>query len=404
MRGGIRTRSFGTTVMAHSHVTFETGVGELHYPTQTAAWADYDLDGHLDLYIGNETTKALRAPAQLFHNNGDGTFENVAARAAVTNLRFTKAVTWGDYNADRWPDLFVSNLRGANRLYQNNGDGTFTDKAAELGVTDPRASFPAWFWDFDNDGHLDLFVSAYSADITHIAASYLNLPLDIEMAALYRGDGRGGFDNVATKTGLTRPTAPMGANFGDLDNDGYLDFYLGTGYPDYEELMPNVMYLNRDGERFLDVTSIGGFGHLQKGHGIAFVDFDGDGDQDVFEQMGGALAGDSFEDVLYENPGFGNHWLAIRLIGRETNRSAIGSRIRVEIREAGNIRSVYRHVNSGGSFGANPLEQTIGLGKAEEIIAVEIYWPKTDRRQTLRDVPLDRRLVILESGAWFVFE
>ena len=388
-------------------VTFESGIGALHFPIQAAGWADYDLDGALDLYLGNETTGQLRAPAQLFHNRGDGTFTDVAEAAGVINLRFSKAVSWGDFDGDRFPDLFVSNLRGENRLYRNNlgsGEATFTDVAAANGVSEPIASFPSWFWDFDNDGHLDLFVSAYAADVTHIAASYMRVPLQIEMAALYRGDGAGGFVDVARDAGLVRPTAPMGANFGDLDNDGFLDFYLGTGYPDYEELMPNVMYRSDGGQRFLDVTSIGGFGHLQKGHGVAFVDFDGDGDQDVFEQMGGALAGDSFEDVVYENPGFGNHWLGIRLVGTSSNRSGVGARIRVDVQEGATVRSVYRDVNSGGSFGANPLEQMMGLGRADALRSVEIYWPASDRRQRLTDVPMDRRVVVVESGRWFLVE
>ena len=314
-------------------VTFDSGLGEEHFPTQTASWADYDNDGDLDLYIGNETYDGVTAPCQLFRNDGDGTFTDVAREAGVENLRFAKAVIWGDYDADTFTDLYVSNLKGANRLYHNNGDGTFTDVATELGVDGPVDSFPAWFWDFDNDGALDLFVSAYVASIGHLAAAYLGQPLDIEMARLYRGDGQGGFEDVALEQNLRRPNAPMGSNFGDLDNDGYLDFYLGTGYPDYQDVMPNVMFRNRSGESFADVTTAGGFAHLQKGHAIAFADLDHDGDQDVFEQMGGALPGDGFHDVLYENPGFGNQWIGVKLIGRQSNRSAQGARLRFDIDE-----------------------------------------------------------------------
>jgi hypothetical protein len=131
--------------------------------------------------------------------------------------------------------------------------------------------------------------------------------------------------------------------------------------------MPNVMYRNQRGKGFANVTTSGGFGHLQKGHGVVFADLDNDGDQDVFEQMGGAFPGDAFGDVLFQNPGFGHHWLKLKLIGVQSNRSAIGARIRIEITEAGQKRSIYRHVNSGGSFGANPLRQEIGLGKAKTI-------------------------------------
>ena len=238
-------------------VTFAAGLGDAHYPSQTASWGDYDNDGDLDLYVGNETSRALVAPNQLFRNNGDGTFTDVAASAGVMNHRFAKAVIWGDYDGDRLPDLYVSNSDGANRLYRNTGRGTFIDEARRLGVGRPAESFPAWFWDVDNDGALDLYVSAYSAGIEHLAAGALGLPVNVELARLYRGTGDGRFDEVSEGYGLRQPVAAMGANFGDLDNDGYLDFYLGTGYPPYHSLMPGVMYRNRGGRAFADVTYAG---------------------------------------------------------------------------------------------------------------------------------------------------
>lgn len=378
-------------------VTYEVGLGNVHYPTQTASWGDYDNDGDLDLYVGNETSGALQAPNQLFRNNGDGTFTDVAAAAGVLNHSYTKAVIWGDYDGDRWADLYVSNSGGRNRLYRNNGDGTFTNVARMLRVDGPVASFPAWFWDVDNDGVLDLYVSAYAADIEHLAASALGLPVDVEMARLYRGTGTGGFEEVADRYHLATPNAAMGANFGDLDNDGFLDFYLGTGYPAYHSLMPSVMYLSEQGMGFRDVTYAGGFGHLQKGHGVFFADLDQDGDQDVYEQMGGAYPGDRFGNVLYENPGFGNHWVTVTLVGVRSNRSAIGARLRAEVTANGTRRSIYRHVNSGGSFGANPLRQTIGLGRAARIDTLEVFWPTTGKTQTFADIPVDRVVRITED-------
>ncbi|MFQ5592018.1 MAG: CRTAC1 family protein, partial [Phycisphaerae bacterium] len=190
---------------------------------------------------------------------------------------------------------------------------------------------------------------------------------------------------------------PMGANFGDLDNDGYPDFYLGTGDPDYATLMPSLMYLNKKGHGFADVTTAGGFGHMQKGHGIAFVDIDHDGDTDVFAQMGGHFRGDAAHDALYENPGFGNHWITIKLVGVQSNRSAIGSHIRVQVKQNGHARSIYRHVNSGGSFGASSLRQTIGLGKADRIDTLQVFWPTTGQTQTFRDVAMDDAIQIVEG-------
>ncbi|MDH3216505.1 MAG: CRTAC1 family protein [Candidatus Krumholzibacteria bacterium] len=379
-------------------VTFDAGLGEVHYPTQTADWADYDGDGDLDLFIGNETLKESLASAQLFQNQGDGTFKDVAARAGVLNNRFTKSVCWGDYDNDGDPDLFISNFFQENRLYRNQGDGTFVDVAPDLGVTLPLISFPTWFWDYNNDGNLDIFVSTYDGRTAQVARHYLGQQPTSEPACLYRGDGKGGFTNVAGEAGLMMPMLPMGANFGDLDGDGFLDIYLGTGDPDYASLMPNLLLMNQQGQRFVDVTMAGGVGLLQKGHGVAFADIDGDGDIDLFEQMGGAYIGDRFRDAVFENPGFGNRQVTVHCIGTRSNRSAIGARIRVDAEGPGGRRTVYRHVNTGGSFGANPLRKTIGLGKAERILAVEVYWPTSGITQRTENVPLDA-LVRVTEGA-----
>ena len=189
----------------------------------------------------------------------------------------------------------------------------------------------------------------------------------------------------------------MGSNFGDLDNDGYLDFYLGTGYPEYEGLMPNVVYHNVGGQYFADVTLGVGAGHLQKGHAVTFADFDHDGDLDIFAQMGGAFPGDRANDAFFLNPGFGRHWMSLQLIGRSSNRSAIGVRLHAVVREDGEERSIHRRVNSGGRFGGNPLRQTLGLGHASEIERLEVYWPASDTTQVFREVLADRFYSLTEG-------
>ena len=391
--------------LTFTDVTFEAGLGEVHYPTQTAAWGDYDNDGDLDLFVGNEWTASQPSPSQLFRNNGDGTFTDVAREAGVLNLRRTKGVAWGDYDGDRFPDLYVSNLGDDNRLYRNNRDGTFSDVAAALGVTAPTSGFSTWFWDVNNDGALDLLVNDYGLPagpglpVSFAAASIMGQTQATNIPALYLGDGSGGFEEAAKKYGIDRLTLPMGSNFGDLDNDGHLDFFLGTGDPSYETLLPNLMYRNVGGERFVNVTYAGGFGHLAKGHAVSFADIDNDGDQDIFQQLGGFYVEDAYFNALYENPGFGGHWLTIKLVGTESNRAAIGARIRIEVVEGGQRRSIYRHIGSGSSFGANPLRAEIGLGEAARVDLLEVYWPTTGQTQTFRDVAADQFIRITEGDA-----
>lgn len=146
------------------------------------------------------------------------------------------------------------------------------------------------------------------------------------------------------------------------------------------------------------MTTPGGFGHLQKGHGVAFADFDNDGDQDIFIEMGGAFAGDAFSNALFENPGSGHHWLKVMLQGNESNRLGIGVRICATIPERQGTRSVYKWVNSGGSFGANPLScQHIGVGSADSVQTLEVYWPTSDTTQRFTNVDVDQCLRIVEG-------
>ena len=373
-------------------VTFAVGLGENNLPTQSGSWADFDNDGDLDLFLANENSAC-----QLFQNNGYGFFVDVASTAGVTNDRYAKGCTWGDYDSDRYPDLYVSNMDGENRLYHNNGNGTFTDVATEANVEKPLLSFPVWFWDYNNDGNMDLFVSSYSTSVEDIGSEFIGVA-DPTPDCLYRGDGKA-FQNVSKVVGLDQETQPMGCNFGDLDNDGFQDFYLGTGYPEFAGLMPNLMFKNQAGNAFADVTYAGGFGHLQKGHGVAFADFDNDGDQDVFTEMGGWYQADVFQNALFQNPGNANQWIKVKLVGRQSNRAAIGARICLTINDQDSdaSRKIYRWVTHGSSFGANPLRQEIGLGTSDRIESIEVYWPTSDTQQVFKDVAADQAIEITEG-------
>jgi len=385
-------------------VTIRAGLNQAFFPSQAAAFADYDLDGDLDLYIGAEANQENLFAGQLFRNRGDGTFEDVARAARVEHVRYCKGVAWGDTDADRYPDLYCNNLDGKNRLYRNRRDGSFEDVAEALGVTAPDNGFSTWFFDCDNDGALDLWASPYeivdpsaSLRLYPVVASYLGLPYTGDTPVLYFGDGQGGFRRAGPEANLKRLNLPMGANHGDLDNDGFLDVYLGTGYPAYDGLIPNVLYWNRGGRRFLDVSAAAGVGHLQKGHGVAFADLDQDGDLDLFEQMGGAYPGDGFGDVLFENPGTANHWLEVACTGVRSNRFAVGTRLHAVFVDGEERRHLWRWVGTGGSFGASPHAQHLGLGQARLVERLEVHWPASDTTQVFENLPVDRRIEIVEG-------
>ena len=374
-------------------VTISTNIYSEH-PTQTASWGDFNNDGWLDLFIGNESAEGFNHISELYQNNGDGTFSDVAQAHNINAIGFIKAVIWGDINNDGFLDLYISRLGEPNLLFQNSGPENnyhFKEISKKSGVTEPLNSFPAWFWDFNNDGWEDIWVSGYDNTTGHVAMDYLGLKHDGESPRLYQNNKDGTFTDVTKKANLDHPILTMGSNFGDLNNDGFLDFYAGTGDPDYRSIQPNRMFLSNRGESFDDVTFHGRFGHLQKGHGVSFADFDRDGDQDIHAVMGGAYEGSVYQNALFENPGgWENHWIGLSLRGKQTNKLALGVRIEIVL-EGGFV--VHRTVSSGGSFGGNPLDQMIGLGKDGEIKTINIFWPGSGTTQTFSGV---------DSNAWYL--
>ena len=380
-------------------VTEEAGLLRFH-PVHSAVWFDYNADGWIDLFLPNESRSGDRNPCELFRNNGDGTFTECAAEHGVDFVGFFKGAASADYNNDGRPDLFLSRVDGPKILLRNDGPAgadtsarapwRFTDVAEAAGVIDPPISFPCWFWDYNNDGWPDIFVSGYRLhDVGDIAADYLGLPSSGQRPKLYRNNGDGTFADVTRECGLDHVFVTMGANFGDLDNDGWLDFYLGTGNPDLGTLIPHRMFRNDRGQRFQDVTVSGGFGQLQKGHAIAFGDINNDGTQDIYSVVGGAVEGDHYHNQLFANPGHGNHWLKLKLEGVTTNRAAIGARVRVVAQSVEGEWSIHRIVGSGGSFGASPMRVEVGLGKARTVSRVEIFWPVTGLTQVVTGLEID---------------
>jgi len=292
----------------------------------------------------------------------------VAVASGIDVAQCSKGSAWGDFDDDGDLDLFVSIMNRPSRLYRNEGNGQFKDVAPELGVTGPDRSFACWFWDLRQRRQARPLRP-------RTTRSLLPRPPRRRSSCrfrsrgrprLYRNLGKDGFKDVTSDVGLDRATSPMGCNFGDVDNDGYLDFYLGTGGMSFEYLVPNLMFRNIGGKSFEDVTMATRTGHLQKGHGISFADYDDDGHLDLFVEAGGAVPGDDAFNLLFKNPGNKAHWLKVKLVGTKTNRSALGAKIKATIAGPdGASRTIYRTIGNNGSFGGNSLVEHPRPGRRE---------------------------------------
>ena len=377
-------------------VTKSSGVFS-KFPTQTAVWADFNLDGWIDLFVGNESRNGFQSESELYINNQNGTFRNVISESGLVGInKLIKGCAAGDLDGDGFPDLYISITGASNFLFKNTGAGEdgiprFQNVSSTANVALPIMSFPTWFWDYNNDGLLDIFCAAFGTDTQQrvsaatIAANNYSGKQVGATPKIYLNKGNLQFEEVSKKLGLEEGMLAMGSNYGDLNNDGFEDFYIGTGEPDLTAIVPNKMYLNSNGQKFLDVTTSGGFGHIQKGHAVGFGDLDNDGDQDVFCVLGGAYEGDVYGDALFLNP-YGNkkNWINLQLEGTTSNKMAIGARVKVVTQKAnGQENSIYKIVSTGGSFGGNSLQLEIGLDNAKLIKSIEVVWPNKAQTKTI---------------------
>jgi hypothetical protein len=326
----------------------------------SAAWADYDRDGDLDLYVANGSQQA---PAKnfLYRNDGSGRFREVADEAGVGGNESSLGCAWADYDGDGLQDLFVANFGQPNRLYRNGGDGTFADRARQAGVDDAGNGAGAAWGDYDNDGRLDLYVfntnSGASAD------------------RLYRNRGDGTFADATDEAGIRDTGDGEAAVWGDFDNDGWLDLYV-VNRSDFSP-QRNRLYRNAAG-RFVDVTGLAGVGGSGAGQPAAAADYDGDGRLDLYV---GNLPGKREE--LFRNRTEGGNALVVRLAGSGGNRAAIGARVTVE---AGALTMTREVGSSSGRSSQNGIAAHFGLGDAPSARSVEIRWP-SGVVQTLEGVP-----------------
>lgn len=361
----------------------------------TAAWADFDLDGYLDLYVANGVV-GDGGTNKLLHNQRDGRFRDVASQAGVAHAGRSVGTAFGDYDGDGDPDLYVVDISQANRLYQNQGKGLFAEVTRQAGVTFPiEGDFVALFLDYDNDGQLDLFVTIMSAFEDVLDNMVSGQAVEPNRPFLYHNNGDGTFSDLTLHAGLAHSVGAMGAGVGDVNNDGFPDLYLGNGGPEMYRLEPNLLFLNQRDGTFVDITQAAGVGNLGKGHGATFADFDQDGDQDLYAGLGGHYDGDVWPNSLYRNEGGGGHFLAVELVGHQSNRDGIGARVSLY---AGK-HQVHAELASGFGFGSsNPLFLHLGLGDHRRADRLTVRWP-SGKEQTWKNIPADHTIRLTEGGA-----
>ena len=319
-----------------------------------------------------------------------------------------KGVTSADYDNDGWQDIFISTRDGRNFLMQNTGlkneIPVFEDVTEISGLDMFAKTFTCWFFDYNNDGYQDLLAAGFHSDsfyegksIAHdFGLELMRQPHQAQTGLIYQNNGNGTFTHVSQQVHLDKILYMMGGNFGDIDNDGWLDFYCGNGDPDLRSVIPNRMF-RFDGKVFQEITPLG-FGHIQKGHGTAFADFDQDGKQDIYMVVGGFYSGDVYQNVLLNNRiDNENNFITIRLKGRQSNRFGVGSKLKLTLFENGSGREIHRVINSGGSFGASSFIEHMGTGKSERVDSLIIQWAGSGKIQKFSDLKVSCNYLIDEK-------
>jgi len=371
--------------------------------TFAASWADYNCDGALDLFVGANLNGLFgrKVGDRLFRNNGDGTFTDVAERAGIVTPWPTIGAAWGDYDNDGFPDLFLSSSFGRSQLFHNNGDGTFTNVSRQAGIDSPCFGSVTFWCDYDGDGYLDLvqYVWCRHEDMLQSLRDGVG-PADRALR-IYHNNGNGTFTNVNRDLGVTECWGSMSGNAADLNNDGYFDLVLGNGGPQVVRGEPPVI-LQFDGRRFRNVTFTAGMPRFGKSHGAVIADLTGDGRPHILLGSGGFYPAEPMPVEVYRPIVRLGNYLNVRLVGTKSNRDAIGARLRIT---AGG-RTQHHLVSGGSGFGCLPFEQHIGVGAATTIEALEIDWPSRTRQRiasppinaTIRNTEGEESIAVVRRG------
>jgi enediyne biosynthesis protein E4 len=412
---------YGRSILYHNNgdgtftdVTVKAGVAAPGW-SSSAVWFDYDNDGRLDLFVcrfvdftkeknkwcGNRDTNQRwycipkvydPMPCWLFHNNGNGTFTDVSKESGIAK---SLAKAWGvvacDINNDGWMDLFVANDTVENFLFVNHS-AKFEEVGLVAGVGysaygRARSGMGVDAADYDQDGWTDLFVAN----------------VDQEMYSLYHNNKNETFSDAAITSGIgstTRLMSGWGLKFFDYDNDGELDLLLCNGHPDdkidgrvagVKYLEPMLLFHNT-GKGLANVSAQSGpiFSKPIAGRGMAIGDFDNDGAVDVL-----VAVNNDAPILLKNNAARQNHWLGVNLVGKKSNRDAIGAKITYQ---AGDLRRTRTKVGGGSYLSAHDPRMVLGAGKREKIDWLEVKWPMpAGATQRFTDLPIDRYITIIEG-------
>jgi len=415
--------NFGHNVLYHNNgdgtftdVTVQAGVDDLRWST-SAAWVDYDRDGRLDLFVANYLDFTVKGnkqcyastgerdyctpkmyqpvPARLFHNRGDGTFEDVTESAGIgAAIGPGLGVVCADFNSDGWPDIYVANDGAAAHLWINQRNGTFKEQGLLSGTAynaegAPQAGMGVAAGDFDDDGDEDIF----KTNLTN------------EGGNLYVNDGRANFYDASAEFGLLQPTVPytgFGTDWLDYNNDGYLDLFIANGavnrieslrgspYPFHQN---NQLFRNEgDGKKFREMTGVAGpaLALSEVSRGAAFGDVNNDGAIDVVVANNNGPARLLLNQTRSLNH---NHWLLVRLEAANGNRFAMGAKVEVRLRG----RKLLRRAHTDGSYlSANDVRVHFGLGDSAKIEKLTVFWPD-GRGEEWDRVDADRMVTIRQG-------